>query len=77
MNTHHFNALGMKCPLPVLKARKLMKDLPNGDVLEIHATDPGAPADFKHFCDTTGHRLLDSKEADGVFVIRIETVRAA
>jgi tRNA 2-thiouridine synthesizing protein A len=77
MNTHHFNALGMKCPLPVLKARKLMKDLPNGDVLEIHATDPGAPADFKHFCDTTGHRLLDSKEADGVFVIRIETVRGA
>ena len=77
MNTHHFDARGMKCLLPVLKARKLMKDLTNGDVLEVHATDPGAPADFKHFCDTTGHRLLDSKEADGVFVIRIETVRAA
>ena len=77
MNLHHFDARGMKCPLPVLKARKLMKDLTNGDVLEVHATDPGAPADFKHFCDTTGHRLLDSKEAAGVFVIRIETVRAA
>jgi len=44
-------------------------------VLEVHATDPGAPGDFKHFCETTGHRLLDSKEADGVYVIRIETVR--
>ena len=44
MNTHHLDARGMKCPLPVLKARKLMKDLTNGDVLEVHATDPGAPA---------------------------------
>ena len=39
--------------------------------------DPGAPGDFKHFCETTGHRLLDSKEADGVYVIRIEAVKAA
>lgn len=77
MSTHRFDARGMKCPLPVLKARKLMKDLPNGDVLEVHATDPGAPADFRHFCDTTGHRLLESAEAGGVFLIRIETVRTA
>lgn len=76
MTTHTFDARGMKCPLPVLKARKLMKDLAAGDVLEIHATDPGAPGDFRHFCDTTGHRLLDNAEADGVFVIRIETVRS-
>jgi tRNA 2-thiouridine synthesizing protein A len=54
-----------------------MRDLASGEVLEVHATDPGAPGDFKHFCDTTGHRLLDSTEADGVFVIRIESVRSA
>ncbi len=76
MTTQKFDARGMKCPLPVLKARTLMRDLAAGDVLEVHATDPGAPADFRHFCDTTGHRLLDSTEADGVFVIRIETVRS-
>ena len=75
MTTHLFDARGMRCPLPVLKARKLMKGLANGDVLEVHATDPGAPGDFKHFCETTGHRLLDSTERDGVFVIRIETVK--
>jgi tRNA 2-thiouridine synthesizing protein A len=70
-----YDARGLKCPIPVLKARKLIKELANGDVLEIHATDPGAPGDFKHFCETTGHRLLDSTEADGVYVIRIESVR--
>jgi tRNA 2-thiouridine synthesizing protein A len=77
MSTYQFDARGMRCPLPVLKARKLMKDLADGDVLEVRATDPGAPGDFKHFCETTGHRLLDSTEADGVFLIRIETVRSA
>ena len=77
MSIHHFDARGMKCPLPVLKARKLIKDLANGDVLEIHAADPGAPGDFRHFCETTGHRLLDSKEADGLYVIQIEAVRDA
>jgi tRNA 2-thiouridine synthesizing protein A len=75
--THIFNAKGMKCPLPVLKARKLMKDLADGDVLEVQATDPGAPADFKHFCETTGHRLVESTEADGVFLIRIACVKPA
>lgn len=75
--TRIFDAKGMKCPLPVLKARKLMKELAAGDVLEVQATDPGAPGDFRHFCETTGHRLLDSTEADGVFTIRIECVPAA
>lgn len=74
--TQIFDARGMKCPLPVLKARKLMKALPAGDILEVQATDPGAPGDFRHFCETTGHRLLDSSEADGVFIIRVECVRA-
>lgn len=75
--TRIFDAKGMKCPLPVLKARKLMKELAAGDVLEVQATDPGAPGDFRHFCETTGHRLLDCTEADGVFTIRIECVPAA
>ncbi len=73
--TRIFDARGMKCPLPVLKARKLMKELAPGDILEVQATDPGAPGECKHFCETTGHRLLDSGAADGVFVIRVECVR--
>jgi tRNA 2-thiouridine synthesizing protein A len=76
MSDHVFDARGMKCPLPVLKARKLMRDLPAGDVLEVQATDSGAPGDFKHFCETTGHRLLESREQDGLYIIRIESVKA-
>jgi tRNA 2-thiouridine synthesizing protein A len=66
------DARDLKCPLPVLKARKAMKDLPPGGVLRVLATDPGAPADFKHFCDTTGHRLLSQREEDGILIFEIE-----
>ena len=74
---HHFDAKGLKCPLPVLKARRYLKEMKPGDQLEIEATDPGAPKDFVHFCETTGHKLVDSHEQDGVFVIRIEFVGQA
>jgi tRNA 2-thiouridine synthesizing protein A len=74
--TKIFDARGMKCPLPVLKARRLLRDMQAGEVLEIQATDPGAPADFTHFCETTGHLLLDKQERDGVFVIRLQVAVA-
>ena len=62
---------GLKCPLPVLRARKAMKPLDAGAVIEIHATDPSSVQDFQSFCQTTGDELLESEEADGVFVFRI------
>jgi tRNA 2-thiouridine synthesizing protein A len=68
----NFDARGLKCPLPVLKARRLIRELAVGDVLVIDATDPGAPKDFMHFCEATGHQLLDSMEPEpGLFRIRI------
>ncbi|HWI26201.1 MAG TPA: sulfurtransferase TusA family protein [Stellaceae bacterium] len=66
------DASGLKCPLPVLKARKAMRDVPPGGVLRVIATDPGAPKDFEHFCKTTGHRLLAAREEGGKLVFEIE-----
>ncbi|MDH3743215.1 MAG: sulfurtransferase TusA family protein [Hyphomicrobiales bacterium] len=63
---------GLQCPLPVLKARKRLKSLDNGDVLMVMATDPAAIIDFPHFCNEAGHELVSTDEADGIltFVIR-------
>lgn len=72
---HKYDARGLKCPIPVLKARKLIKELAAGDILEVDATDLGAPKDFVHFCAVTGHKLLNGSEPEpGVFRIRIEIV---
>jgi tRNA 2-thiouridine synthesizing protein A len=61
------DAQGLLCPLPVLRARKAMKDVPAGGLLKVLATDPGAVKDFEHFCEATGSTLVDSREAGGVF----------
>ena len=62
---------GLKCPLPVLKARRQIGQMAAGAVLEVKADDPAAPLDFDHFCDTGGHQLLESTENNGVFVMRL------
>jgi tRNA 2-thiouridine synthesizing protein A len=72
MATDQLDAKGLICPLPVLKARRTMKTLAEGDVLEIEATDPGSVKDFAHFCETTGYKLLSSSEAEGVYRFSIE-----
>jgi tRNA 2-thiouridine synthesizing protein A len=68
---------GLNCPLPVLKARRAMRDLTNGDVLTVLATDPASYIDFQHFCDTSGHELMDAQEdeAEGVFTYVIRCVK--
>ena len=42
------DASGLKCPLPVLKARKALQSLTDGDKLRVISTDPASPLDFKH-----------------------------
>ena len=59
------DATGLLCPLPVLKARRALKPLAPGGVLEVLATDPGATKDFEHFCQTTGCELLEATGQPG------------
>ncbi|MEQ8230320.1 MAG: sulfurtransferase TusA family protein [Gammaproteobacteria bacterium] len=58
---------GLNCPLPILKTKKSMKDVPVGGTIEILATDPAADADFQAFCRTTGHELVESGQDGDVF----------
>ena len=67
------DATGLLCPLPVLKARRALREVKPGGILEVLATDPGAVKDFEHFCQTTGCELLESsKEAGGVLRFRLK-----
>jgi tRNA 2-thiouridine synthesizing protein A len=59
------DATGLLCPLPVLKARRALRTVPPGGILEVLATDPGATKDFVHFCQTTGCVLVESGEGPG------------
>jgi len=61
------DAKGLNCPLPILKAKKALKEVPEGGTLEVLSTDPGAVADFQAFCRTTGNELLEHSEEGGVY----------
>jgi tRNA 2-thiouridine synthesizing protein A len=65
------DAKGLKCPLPVLKARKALKTVPPGGILRVLATDPGAVKDFEHFCATTGCTLVEWHDEAGVLAFTI------
>ena len=67
MADHTLDAKGLNCPLPILKARKALKEVPDGGVLEILATDPGSVADFEAFCRQTGNELMEHSEEDGTY----------
>ncbi|MBX2806075.1 MAG: sulfurtransferase TusA family protein [Hyphomicrobiales bacterium] len=64
MADRHLDATGLTCPLPVLKLRKLMKDMQAGQTVEMLATDPGALDDVPHFCASSGCDLLETTSDD-------------
>ncbi|MFP6748522.1 MAG: sulfurtransferase TusA family protein [Alphaproteobacteria bacterium] len=72
MADQQLDAKGLSCPLPILRAKKAIKGMDTGAILEIEATDPGAVKDFEAFCRVTGNDLLESTEDDGVYKFLIK-----
>lgn len=54
----YLDTRGLKCPLPVLKLRKRMKDLSPGAEIRLETDDPAAIVDVPHFCAEQGHEYL-------------------
>lgn len=65
---------GLSCPLPVLRARKAIKDVAPGDTLTVLATDPAAVKDFAAFCEAGGHELVSSRADAGTYEFQIRKV---
>jgi tRNA 2-thiouridine synthesizing protein A len=57
----------MNCPLPVLRANRVLRGMAAGERLRVVATDRAAVGDFQAFCQETGHALLAWSEEAGVF----------
>lgn len=56
------DALGLLCPLPVLRARKRLAAMQPGQVLRLLASDPAAIVDVPHFCAEAGHAFLSMED---------------
>jgi tRNA 2-thiouridine synthesizing protein A len=65
------NLQGLKCPLPVLKTRKLLEGMTAGDVLVIECTDPLTDIDIPNLLRETGDALEQRTRKGKVLSFRI------
>ncbi len=66
------DAVGLLCPLPVLKARKRLMEMAPGEVLRLVTDDPAAVVDVPHFCTESGHVFRGSEKARNATFFYIE-----
>lgn len=63
---------GLSCPMPILRARKALSSMGDGQRVEVLSTDPASIADFEAFCRTTGNLLLEKSENGETYRYLIE-----
>jgi len=63
---------GLNCPLPLLKTKKALASMNEGQRLRVIATDPGAFIDIPVFCEISSHKLIESSESDNELIFIIE-----
>jgi tRNA 2-thiouridine synthesizing protein A len=66
------DATGLACPMPLLKAKRALNAMSVGQRLRVRSTDQGSVRDFGVFAELSGHLLLDSAEAGGVYIFLLE-----
>ncbi len=71
MADRSLNLRGLKCPLPVLRARKALAGMAAGEVLTIECTDPLTAIDIPNLLNQTGDQLESSAKAGKVLTFRI------
>ena len=64
MNDVELDLRGLKCPLPVLRTRKVLARLAPGVEVRVVATDPMSAIDIPHMCQEDGHTLVASDRPD-------------
>ncbi|APE07407.1 MULTISPECIES: sulfurtransferase TusA [Alteromonas] len=59
--SQHLDALGLRCPEPVMMVRLNIRKLPDGETLSVSADDPSTARDIPSFCRFMGHTLVASQ----------------
>ena len=63
-----FDAVGLFCPIPIVKLKLELEQLSAGQVVEVLADDPGFEEDVIIWCNITGNKLLSlTKNQEDIF----------
>ncbi|MDY5022628.1 MAG: FAD-dependent oxidoreductase [Blautia sp.] len=63
---------GMQCPGPIMEVYKTVKDMKNGEQLEVTASDPGFSKDVASWCRRTGNTLVSNQKEGTSYVAVIQ-----
>ena len=63
----HLDARGLRCPLPLLKAKQSLNSLQPGQLLLVWASDPGAWEDFASYAALSNHELISRVQEGEAF----------
>lgn len=66
---------GLLCPIPVLKTKKAITEISQGEVLEVLATDPATESDIPAWAKRAGQRLLETKREGNVLRFYVQRVK--
>ena len=73
-----YDFTGLKCPLPVLKAKRVLKNLANGNKVVLISVDPACPIDFTHFSENEGYEISIKSTTKGMHyftMYKVETYK--
>jgi tRNA 2-thiouridine synthesizing protein A len=56
---------GLSCPLPLLGAKKILDDLPDGQQMILISDCPGTGDDLRAWAGITGHEIVKSEPING------------
>ena len=59
--THELDAIGLRCPEPVMMVRKKVRLMAEGETLLVSADDPSTTRDIPSFCRFMDHTLIASE----------------
>jgi tRNA 2-thiouridine synthesizing protein A len=66
------DATGLLCPEPVMMLHKVVREVQEGELIQVTATDPSTKRDIPKFCSFLGHELVSQSETEKEyqFIIR-------
>lgn len=69
---YQLDALGMRCPEPVMMLRLKIRDMKKGETVHVTADDPSTIKDFASFCRFMGHSLVKTEVVRAPYHFLIE-----
>ena len=69
------DCIGLYCPMPIVKTAEKIKQLKQGEVLEVVADDIGIKQDMPAWCRATGNEFLGIEEEAGEYKVYVKKSR--